>query len=297
MKILIVGIGAVATLALATTNAATASAATPSWLHIHTATKATAYNNSTARITPSATVSGQRAITSKTVTAYRNGKRYRAGSSVQLPAGRYATVTSGTYKNYTLVSSRRTRGVLHEGDLVQATCVVNQATDAGFGDGTTDSLATCRHSYYPTQSATDEEFANYHVGDSYLEEEFFHDEYVNQAYYVQVRHYGATHHFTSTKRALTVTNGGWRRYFSGSGNRETATFTPPHNPWRISYSYHCSDYTNFAIWVYRSNGTTEDLAANDVGTSGSNRYYVHASGRFSLGVEADSYCHWTVTAR
>ena len=295
MKIIVVAITSVASAVLATASAPAASAATPSWLHVHTATRATAYNNSMVRITPSATASGQRVITKQSITVYRKGKRYRSGLSVKLPAGRYSTVTSGAYKTYSLVTEQRTHQVLHASDYASATCTVTQSDDAGLGDGTTHSTATCRNGYWPTQAFTDEEYDYYQLGDTYSENEFFDDEYVSQNYSVTVRHFSATHSFGSAKRRLTVVNGGFRRLLYGSGIETTASFRAPGSTWKVSYSWDCSDFGyagNMIITVYRSNGDYFDLAANRIGYTGSSHSYEHGGGRFYL--EMNSECDWRV---
>jgi hypothetical protein len=280
--------------------APTAQAGTPSWLKVHTPGSVTAYNGGRAVVRPAASATGARVITSKRITVYRKGKkgkRVSSGATARLAPGAYRTVTSGTYKTYRLVSQTRTRRVLHPADYVQATCRVTSAQDAGFGDGTTDSQATCSNAYFPTQRETDEEFDRYQVGDTYLEYFFFNDEYVTQRYSVKVRSYSGNHSYTSARRSLTVRKGGYRKVFTGHGTKHTSTFKPPHNTWEISYSFSCSDYTNFAVWVYRSNGDMVDLAANDLGTSGRNNFYVHSGGRFYLEVDTDSYCKWSLTVR
>jgi hypothetical protein len=297
-RAVIVAAIALTTAALALATGAPAEARTPSWLHVTTATHATAYNGGKATVRPGARASGHRVITSRKITVYRHGRKYRSGKAVRLAPGKYKTVTSGYYKAYTYVRQARTRTVTHYGDLVTATCTVSSVDDVGLGDGSTHSFASCRNSYYPGQSQPDEEWEHYQVGDTYTTDVFFDDQPVQQTYYVNVRKYGAAHHFTSKRRNLTVRNGGFRRLFRGSGTTETRSFRPPSGSWRINYSFNCSDWGadgNMIIWVYRSNGDPIQLAANDLDYRGSGHTHVHKSGRFYLDI--DSECDWVVTVR
>jgi hypothetical protein len=270
-----------------------ADAATPAWLHVHTVRSATAYNGGRARIVALVGVGGTRVVTSRRLTVYRNGHRYRSGSSVRLFPGHYKSITSGTYRSYVNVRVRKTRRVLHSGDYEFASCVVATGDDANGR-----SVSFCTDAYYPGERPQYVEYyADRTPGERHTELVWFNGEYITQTYYVTQRRYGATHHLHGSKRSLTVRNGGYRHVYASYGNYQTTTFHPPKSTWRLSYSFDCQDYANFAVWVYRSNGEMIDLAANDLGYANSHTTYEHASGHFFLEVDADSDCNWRITVR
>lgn len=67
----------------------------------------------------------------------------------------------------------------------------------------------------------------------------------------------------------TGTNSGVIASWSGSSTKNTETFHVPSKEWKISWDTHPGQYgdMNFQIYVYNSNGSLKNVAANVIGSS------------------------------
>jgi hypothetical protein len=83
----------------------------------------------------------------------------------------------------------------------------------------------------------------------------------------------------------------------GSGINKTQEFTAA-GDWQIDWSYDCANFGqngNFQIFVYNSDGSLADLAANELGAKGSDTSYEHQGGTFYL--QMNSECNWHVIVK
>jgi len=84
---------------------------------------------------------------------------------------------------------------------------------------------------------------------------------------------------------------------SGNGIQTTQKFTTT-GAWTINYTYDCSSFGfkgNFQVYIYNGDGSMGDIAANELGMSGSNTQYEHGAGTYYL--EINSECSWHVTVK
>jgi hypothetical protein len=84
---------------------------------------------------------------------------------------------------------------------------------------------------------------------------------------------------------------------TGSGIDNTPSFTTS-GDWEIDWSYDCTNFKqsgNFVIFVFNSDGSLSDVAANQHGTKGTDVSNEHQGGTYSL--EMDSPCDWHVIVK
>lgn len=85
---------------------------------------------------------------------------------------------------------------------------------------------------------------------------------------------------------------------SGSGIETTVKFTAP-SDWDLVWSYSCATAYggsgNFQVFIYGSDGSTEGIGANELGSGGNNVDHLHAGG--SIYLEVNSECSWHITAQ
>ncbi|HEU4966408.1 MAG TPA: G5 domain-containing protein [Candidatus Saccharimonadales bacterium] len=84
---------------------------------------------------------------------------------------------------------------------------------------------------------------------------------------------------------------------SGNGIQTTQKFTTT-GDWTLNYTYDCSSFGfkgNFQVYIYNGDGSIGDVAANELGMSGSNIQYEHGAGTYYL--EINSECSWHVTVK
>jgi hypothetical protein len=83
---------------------------------------------------------------------------------------------------------------------------------------------------------------------------------------------------------------------SGSGIKSSANFIVTHDQWTIGYTYNCASFGstgNFQIYVYGSDGSPTDVAANELGTGLTDSTTEHGTGTYYL--QINSECSWQVT--
>jgi hypothetical protein len=83
----------------------------------------------------------------------------------------------------------------------------------------------------------------------------------------------------------------------GSGINTTKKFTAA-GEWEIDWSYNCASFGskgNFQIYVTSSDGSNDDVAANELGAKGSDISYEHQGGTYYL--EMNSECNWHVIVK
>ncbi len=84
---------------------------------------------------------------------------------------------------------------------------------------------------------------------------------------------------------------------TGSGTNTTARFTAGAD-WHIDWSYDCSSFApkgTFAIYVFDNAGSAVDVAANQLGASGSATSNERRGGTFYL--QVNSQCNWHVMVK
>jgi hypothetical protein len=82
---------------------------------------------------------------------------------------------------------------------------------------------------------------------------------------------------------------------SGSGIKDTPTFTVPTPDWTLAYAYDCTDFGgsgNFAVTLYKS-GELDTVLVNELGAGKIDASSVHdGPGTYYLGINSE--CNWTV---
>lgn len=84
----------------------------------------------------------------------------------------------------------------------------------------------------------------------------------------------------------------------GSGIKQSQKFTAA-GDWDLEWSYDCTSFSggtgNFQIYVYNSDNSPVDVAANALGAKGSDVSHQHAGGTYYL--KMNSECTWRVVVK
>lgn len=83
----------------------------------------------------------------------------------------------------------------------------------------------------------------------------------------------------------------------GNGIKKSKPFTTT-GPWSLEYDFDCSSFGysgNFGVIVYRTDGSIEDVAVNELATRGHDTTQGYAVG--DLYLDMNSECSWVVQVR